>query len=1060
MRGLLRPTLVLGLGLTLAAPTYAQLVLTDPKKDPELRCYADQAKRVAKLCKTVLSCQSKYWKAPVKDPGGVKAALCEAKGVAKFGVSWDKSIQKAIKSGSACMFDDPFATVAATVTTPADAIEAGVVARADPNDPLDLKLRSTLLKQAGAMCSKALGAESKDGRKRDDVKLATARQKAHDKLETGATKAIDKALLKGVVYAGTAPAVIADDVDALVDGFPVVARPLRFIISGEVVAAESSYADKDVNDRDAKYKTNDNVNAAQEIPVPSTVGGYVNLPSTGPDGRSTNKGDATDIYKAHLTAGQSITLMNGDSPAAVDLDLCIGVEDVFNPGTLDYVDCSMGVGTFESIMVPSTGVYFIEVYPWEFCDCGSTYVLTLGNPQVGAHETMRLSEDFIEGEAIVKLRPSGLGALQATVRAEDTAAAVQMQTLAGAPDREMLFGLDPARHGTPSLAKRTSGGRRVHDEETVADRRRARLSADQRERAETIDAIKRLKRRPEVQSAALNRVMFPTTVTPTDPLFPQQWHYPLINLPEAWDLTTGGAGVTVAVIDTGVALDHPDFIGQLVGGYDFVSNPAFSNDGTGIDSNPDDPGDLAFFLRSSFHGTHVAGTVAASTFNGRGGAGVAFGVKIMPVRVLSIGGGTDYDVMQGVRYAAGLPNDSGLIVPSVDIINLSLGGSGFSQPSQDLFTQVATVQRVLTVAAAGNGSSSLPFYPAAYDDVVSVAALDAAKLPAPYTNSGPTIDLSAPGGDSSVDLTGDGIGDGVLSTLTDDSITPRAHVYDIYQGTSMAAPHVAGVAALMKTVAPGMTPADFDALLIGGVLTEDLGDVGPDETYGWGMIDAYKAVTAAINLAGGVVPPPIPILAATPMPLNFGSSRTVMPLTVLNGTGGTLTVTDISANKGWVTVTPVSVDADGLGSYDVSINKSGRDDGPHEATITFTSTANDVEVDLFMVKGSQFKPNAGLQYILLLDPDTGATVGRIERKGSGGAYGFDFPSVPAGEYNLVSGSDADNDGLICDAGESCGGFPTKSLLERIDLQADRVGIQFGVAFPSALDATATGYGKQ
>jgi serine protease len=364
---------------------------------------------------------------------------------------------------------------------------------------------------------------------------------------------------------------------------------------------------------------------------------------------------------------------------------------------------------------------------------------------------------------------------------------------------------------------------------------------------------------------------------------------------------------------------------------------------------------------------------------------------------------------------------------------------------------------VLTIAAAGNDASSAPFYPAAYDDVISVAALDAAKLPAPYTNSGATIDLAAPGGNSAVDLTGDGIGDGVLSTLTNDSISPRVHVYDIYQGTSMAAPHVAGVAALMKTVAPAMTPADFEALLIGGVLAEDLGAPGRDDTFGWGMIDAYEAVIAAIDLAGGIIPLPVPFLAATPTPLNVGANRTVMPLTVLNGTGGALMVTGISSNKGWVTVTPVSIDAEGLGTYDVSINKSGRDDGPHEATITFTSTANTIEVDLYMTKGGAFKPNAGLQYILLIDPDTGAMIGVIDRPPTSGVYAFEFPSVPSGDYHLVTGSDADNDGLICDAGESCGGFPTRSLLERIDLQSDRVGIGFNTAFPSALESSTSAY---
>ena len=172
-----------------------------------------------------------------------------------------------------------------------------------------------------------------------------------------------------------------------------------------------------------------------------------------------------------------------------------------------------------------------------------------------------------------------------------------------------------------------------------------------------------------------------------------------------------------------------------------------------------------------------------------------------------------------------------------------------------------------------------------------------------------------------------------------------------------------------------------------------------------------------------------------------------------------MSVLPFSDNRGWLTVTPIDVDGDGLGTYDVSVNRSGPDPGPHSATISIDSTANDLEIDVFMVKGGNLKPNAGFQYVLLLDPATNATVGVQPRKPDKGRYTFSFPSVPAGQYLLVSGSDADNDGVICDAGESCGAYPTRGLPEPIDLQADRVGLEFDAAFPSALESTGAAYLK-
>lgn len=272
---------------------------------------------------------------------------------------------------------------------------------------------------------------------------------------------------------------------------------------------------------------------------------------------------------------------------------------------------------------------------------------------------------------------------------------------------------------------------------------------------DTIRVIKALRMRKDVLYAEPNYIVRPTATVPNDKYYPLQWHYPLINLPQAWEISTGTDAI-VAVIDTGVLLAHPDLQGQLLPGYDFISDPAMALDGDGIDNNPNDPGDGGQGNSSIFHGTHVAGTIAAATNNDIGVAGIAWNARIMPLRALGKGGGTLYDIDQAIRYAAGLSNDSGTLpARRADIINLSLGGGGYSRSEQDVVTQ-ARNQGVIIVAAAGNDAGATPYYPASYDGVVSVSDVGIDKTLAPYSNYGPDVDVAAPGGDMSADRNNDG----------------------------------------------------------------------------------------------------------------------------------------------------------------------------------------------------------------------------------------------------------------------------------------------------------------
>lgn len=532
---------------------------------------------------------------------------------------------------------------------------------------------------------------------------------------------------------------------------------------------------------------------------------------------------------------------------------------------------------------------------------------------------------------------------------------------------------------------------------------------------------------------------------------------PLINLEDAWDVSTGSNSVIVAVVDTGILLDHPDLGNQLVDGYDFISDDTISGDDeSGIDSNPDDPGDQSNADgTSSFHGTHVAGIIAAQSNNTQGVAGIAWNVKIMPVRAMGIGGGTTYDVMQAVKFAAGLDNDSGTIpADPADIINLSLGGSGSTTYEQEIFDDVRE-EGVIVIAAAGNDGGNTKSYPAAYDGVVSVSAVDDSKNFTSYSNYGTSIDLSAPGGSSDQQI---------YSTCGYDDRSGTdvsyAYTYEQMYGTSMAVPHVSGVAALMKSLYTGLTPDGFDGLLAGGYLTQDLGDSGWDEKFGYGMIDAKKAVDIAYQSAvNGALPA---ILGVTPSAISFGTALTTSDVTVSNQGADTLVVTSAVSDASWLSVAAADVDDNSLGTYTVTVDRSGLSDGSYSGTITFSgSSLNDAVVNVTMRVGNYAETtDGGYHYVLLIDSQTDEVLEQFSSPGDSGVYPFNLTQALENESVLIyAGTDADNDGYICGEAEACGAYPSLDAPEAITMKGNMNGIDFatdininfpGVSVPSGM----------
>jgi thermitase len=301
---------------------------------------------------------------------------------------------------------------------------------------------------------------------------------------------------------------------------------------------------------------------------------------------------------------------------------------------------------------------------------------------------------------------------------------------------------------------------------------------------------------------------------PDDPHYTEQWDLPRIRAPEAWDFTTGD-DLIIAVIDTGVDLDHPDLVGKLWINADEIPDNDLDDDGNGYvdDSHGwDFVNDDAVPQDDYWHGTHVAGIAAAETDNGQGIAGVSWGARIMPLKVLNASGDGNYaDVASAMVYAA----DNG-----ARILNLSLGGEGYSAALAEA-VDYARERGCLLAAAAGNESGAV-LYPAANDGVLAVVATTRWDGRWYGSNHGPEVDAAAPGVD-------------IYSTTLNDA-------YSSATGTSAAAPHVSGLAALVWSVRPHLTNEE-----VSRVITEtarDLGAPGWDEFYGWGRIDACQAVSS------------------------------------------------------------------------------------------------------------------------------------------------------------------------------------------------------------------------
>lgn len=750
------------------------------------------------------------------------------------------------------------------------------------------------------------------------------------------------------------------------------------------------------------------------------------------------------------TADLILSLTGG----AQDFDLRVydGTSSLSNPALAATFDSAADPET-GSVSITAMTVVVVEVYPfggaagpWSLSLSAVAPLHASGGPQDALVQLSSRPRGLLELEAQVLSKGAPRPAFSLPSYDTWSGAVVLRWEAAGTELASRDAGL--ARSAGTVVAAVPDGPRKVHFE-LPAD-----LSPLEAQRYTTALAAT-LRGRPgvryaepdyRVQPSAVLPAVLPDT-EPNDSFYNLQWHYPQIQLPAAWDLTTGSNAVIVAVLDSG-STPHPDLVAREIAGKDMISSPANAGDGDGIDDDPFDVGDSNGVAPSSFHGSHVAGTIGADTNNGSGVAGVTWAGRIMHVRVLGIGGGSGFDTLNGILYAAGLANSSGSVpAQRADIMNMSLGGGGFSQGTQDACS-AAKAAGVVVIAAAGNENSGTPSFPAAYADVISVAAVDLQSNRAPYSNFHPSVDIAAPGGNVGADLNGDGYGDGVLSTKPDDSVNPVDYTsFSFYQGTSMAAPHVAGVAALVLSMDGGLSPTQVESILTG--TATDLGAAGHDNIFGNGLVNAFAAVQSA---AGGGMGGPV--LSLTDNSVLFDSASECRLVSVANVGSGVLGVnaptTSTDSGGAWLSATrvaiqgPVSSDTSGI---DICVSAGALADGLYTGQVNVTSNGGNTSIAVSLSIGGGGSIIDRTVYVLAVNANSNPLQTVAQRiVQTGGDLNYNFTNLPAGEYLIVAGTDEDDDGFICDEGEPlCGIYP--SLADVVVLSLGQGQIVGGLSFP-------------
>ncbi len=824
-------------------------------------------------------------------------------------------------------------------------------------------------------------------------------------------------------------------------------------LSGVLSIAANSAVDSDTNNPEQPNRASNNTGAlAQKLLFPFALVGSVNLANAGPQGPNLTPGDEIDLYKVALQAGQVVELEFTADTQTNDIDL--GVSD--DTGTL--VGESAGPGNaYECVRVTKTANYVIGV----FANKGaSIYNMRVNAPNANTACTnaTALFSPTVAGQLVTKrIQKLETLAVQAQHKAQ-TQGDVQMTTALRSSEFPVLLQLPSARADRVSAMVRVStlqgGGNALRKSNAWAVREKetepgatALLDA-----LDTTAYAKQLMATGQFEYAEPNRLLANQASTlvgnypPNDPLYAnQRWHYDMIDMPAAMQrLVALSPQPThrplVAVIDSGIVADHPDLEPQIEHQASFTKSGTFSNNASDLTQQGE---------AGVFHGSHVAGTIAAATFDGVGAAAVAPMAKLMPINVFAGQYTNTYDVSQSILYAAGLPNSSGKTPPRrADVINLSVGSlkaGPCSATDADVIAR-ARAAGVLVVASSGNESASTVYSPANCPGVISVGAVGASRQKAAYSNTGEGLVVVAPGGDSANFI--------FSTTASFNAQSIRVPDYAGLAGTSMAAPHVAGILALMRFAHPQITPDQVTAAFTAGQLTNDIGNPGYDTIHGFGLINARKAVDVALALKAAP-PAPTPDPAATvlaqPTSIDLGNLQTSADLTLLLSTTSNEKVNSVISTSPAVTITAKQIDPNTrLGTYTITVNRATLAEGESLVNLRVTtSTARQFTVPVRMQKTQvapgQSNPNVGPLYVLLRDANTFKTLAEVRVLPVNGRYAWAYTGSLPEAIQVLAGTDIDNNKRLCAPGEACGAFPTLgSQPPTIYLQGNRNDINFSV----------------
>lgn len=488
---------------------------------------------------------------------------------------------------------------------------------------------------------------------------------------------------------------------------------------------------------------------------------------------------------------------------------------------------------------------------------------------------------------------------------------------------------------------------------------------------------------------------------PNDPLYSSsQWNMPLAGFPAAWGLTHGSPRVTIAVLDTGVMIRHPDLSPRVSKwSFDFVSDAFSAGDGDGVDPDPSEP--PSFETLSLFHGTYVSGIAAAQTDNKQGVAGGTWVGKLLGLRIFGKKGSNSFDRVQALRYILGKTNSSGKILPKDErpqVVNMSYIELFPTQVEVGLIREMAC-QNILMAAALGNEGQKLtqPHYPASWPEVIGVVAVGPDGKRAPYSNMASFADLAAPGG---LEISGP---KGVVSTWAATRQGKFQFGYNSFLGTSVATPHVTAALALLRSVYPAITKQKaLDFLARTAV---DKGPKGKDQEYGYGLIDVGKAVALAKSKWSA------PLAGLDRAGIDLGTQVSTTSMTLQNRGGGVLQLDAIR---------PIGQHSGGLRLYascivapapiTIEVDRSKVLPGRYNERFELDTNGGTVAIDISYSK--EIPAPKGPLLVRVLDGDRVLGETTATRDGS-----FEIRGLPLGSFRLEAGIDQNNNGKLGDSQE-------------------------------------------